>query len=587
MTFEEIRDGVNSAWRDYVIKGVPATGRNEPVKQEIRAALLKITVALENGGFSTPPNWAADLADVQSKLGDIDAVVAGLGTVSAKAVEAQAAASAAAAARDDAVEIYGSIAAVQDAAGVATDAVQQIADMASGAPDAPSILNKAEKAANLADMANKTQARANLHLLRKVPEDYGAAGDGATDDGPAVAALIANTPIGGEVYLNDRDYLVSSVDDIRGVRFRGPGRLIGNYPGGGKVQFNTYADDGKPYLGREYLKRLFDRFKLGGTLTAHIFGNSTVATAANGGGYAGVAGEPQNLIPLILKRKGVRNAMSFTNHAQGGTKIADMNALPHIDTVGGATDLFIISYGINDAADGVDAFQAAMDAKLSAIRSSSHGRPDLLTIMLIGPNATFDPDNGHDQRWYERIRQIYVRAARKHRCFYFDVYADLKDVSWAPGIATPAPYIFDGIHPNEEMQVQIWSHVWDAAIGFSDLVLYDNNDPVGMAGANGWVNYTTGADGFAVASCWMNKDGEVDAEGELKGGSTAAWTTIAVFPEGYRPIKNYTAVLNGDNAEGYGMAVPVRVTLAGEVQLMAALPANTRIGLRGLRHRTR
>lgn len=145
MTFEEIRNTVNAAWRDYVVNGVPATGPNEPVKQEIRAALLKMTVAMENGGFSAPPNWAADLADVQSKLDDVDAVVAGLGTVSAKALEAQAAASAAVAARDDAVAIYGSIEAVEAAAATATDAIDQMLEIAAGSPEAPSVLNKVNR----------------------------------------------------------------------------------------------------------------------------------------------------------------------------------------------------------------------------------------------------------------------------------------------------------------------------------------------------------------------------------------------------------------------------------------------------------
>lgn len=145
MTFEEIRNAVNAAWRDYVVNGVPSSGVNDPVKQEIRAALLKITVALENGGFSAPPNWAADLADVQSKLDDVDAVVAGLGTVSAKALEAQAAASAAVAARDDAVQIYGSIEAVEAAAATATDAIDQVLEIAAGSPEAPSILNKVNR----------------------------------------------------------------------------------------------------------------------------------------------------------------------------------------------------------------------------------------------------------------------------------------------------------------------------------------------------------------------------------------------------------------------------------------------------------
>lgn len=192
MTFEEIRNAVNAAWRDYVVNGVPATGPNEPVKQEIRAALLKLTVAMENGGFSAPPNWAADLAEVQSKLEDVDAVVAGLGTVSAKALEAQAAASAAVAARDDAVAIYGSIEAVEAAATTATDAIDQMLEIASGAPDAPSILNKVNRNGSNVEADSFRGAIGAASDTKTISLfDYGAKGDGSAGDEPKIRAAFA------------------------------------------------------------------------------------------------------------------------------------------------------------------------------------------------------------------------------------------------------------------------------------------------------------------------------------------------------------------------------------------------------------
>jgi|GEM_PF-5028563 len=242
MTFEEIRNAVNSAWRDHVVNGVPATGPNEPVKQEIRAALLKMTVAMENGGFSAPPNWAADLADVQSKLDDVDAVVAGLGTVSAKALEAQAAASAAVAARDDAVAIYGSIEAVEAAAATATDAIDQMLEIASGAPDAPSILNKANRnGSNVEAEAFRRAIGAATPTFVNV-RDFGAKGDGVTNDTEAFNLAFAAGG-GVVVFAPPGRYLLTPQDDSYGLSIPdGSGGLMGS-AGATVIEFITNPTD--------------------------------------------------------------------------------------------------------------------------------------------------------------------------------------------------------------------------------------------------------------------------------------------------------------------------------------------------------
>lgn len=121
MTFAEIRDAVNDAFRDYVVKGVPATGANEPVKQEVREALMKAVIAIEQGGFSEPPTWAADLAEVQSRLEQVDANVS------------------------ESLALFGSLDAVQAASGQAVNALEEIRDLAANAPDAPSVANKVNR----------------------------------------------------------------------------------------------------------------------------------------------------------------------------------------------------------------------------------------------------------------------------------------------------------------------------------------------------------------------------------------------------------------------------------------------------------
>lgn len=121
MTFAEIRDAVNAAFRDHVILGIPATGANEPVKQEVREALMKAIIAIEDGGFIEPPNWAADLAEVQSRLEQVDANVS------------------------ESLALFGSLDAVQAAAGQAVNALEEIRDLAANAPDAPSVANKVDR----------------------------------------------------------------------------------------------------------------------------------------------------------------------------------------------------------------------------------------------------------------------------------------------------------------------------------------------------------------------------------------------------------------------------------------------------------
>lgn len=73
VTYDELADAIAYAFRDYQIVGLPASGAQEPVKREIREALTLMAITLDDGGFSEPPDWAADLAATLAQLEDLEA----------------------------------------------------------------------------------------------------------------------------------------------------------------------------------------------------------------------------------------------------------------------------------------------------------------------------------------------------------------------------------------------------------------------------------------------------------------------------------------------------------------------------------
>ena len=63
--------------------------------------------------------------------------------------------------------------------------------------------------------------------------DYGAKGDGTTDDGPAIQLAINALPNGGSVFIPEGEYLISTgIQITKGIRILGAGR----------ANFNGYTD---------------------------------------------------------------------------------------------------------------------------------------------------------------------------------------------------------------------------------------------------------------------------------------------------------------------------------------------------------
>jgi hypothetical protein len=71
-----ITDQANTVFRDSEVFGVPSSGPNDPDKRLIRALFALIDVAIENGGFTAPPDWAETLASVESQLENLVATAA-------------------------------------------------------------------------------------------------------------------------------------------------------------------------------------------------------------------------------------------------------------------------------------------------------------------------------------------------------------------------------------------------------------------------------------------------------------------------------------------------------------------------------
>lgn len=402
--------------------------------------------------------------------------------------------------------------------------------------------------------------------------DFGVTGAG-TETTKAQNAINA---AGLSPVLVDNVALVGTLSNPLGVDLYGPGSIQKTASQGGVYQdFNqTYTDKLRSSAFKNNLFRIFQRIRNGGTLKGFVYGNSVPATAANGGGYANTVGEPQVIIPLMLKAKGVRNPISITNRAVGGTKISDMNALGDIAV---DTDFFMINYGINDIADGLAGFAANMDAKLSAIRNhvSGFGITRTLAIILIGPTSTYDPEHGRTNIFYEKVRRIFIAAAIKWNCFYYDPYALMHDVSWCA--LAESEECFDdpfgngqAVHPREIPQALWIADMMDQMIGYSDLTIWDSRSLQTPTLRSSWVNFGGGTQDSYYS---MDRNGVVTIYGNLKSGTQTSGVPVLTVAEGYYPLAQVSFL-----AACGASFCRVRVNPTnGDVELQDAAPNNTQL----------
>lgn len=405
--------------------------------------------------------------------------------------------------------------------------------------------------------------------------------DGINDDTTPVNNAIATAPVGGVVNLAGKSMRVTGVDNQYGIEFEGGGELLIAAPQGGVYAQNSYGDRFQRFIGKEYLYRLFLRLQVGGTLTMFIYGDSTAATAANGGGYAGAAFEPQQLITdYMIRVKGVRNPIACVNRAIGGTRVVQMNAIPDIDEVGGTTDVFWIKYGINDIQDGIEGFKDNLRGKLAEIRAQPHGTVDQLSIILVGPNAIYDPQHFRSSQWMEQIRGIYVAAARDFKCAYFDAYGAMRDANWMPGTMLSDDFgNKQGVHPRSIFQNMIWGWLIDEMMGDAEMFPYSSNVWQALTPLNGWAYYGGSTPGYYAS---MSRDGWVDVRGMMKDGTVGANVKIAQLPASMTPV--YTQIFACGSANGPCL---LRVNTDGSIDQADTNSSATYTDLSGIRFQIR
>jgi len=410
--------------------------------------------------------------------------------------------------------------------------------------------------------------------------DFGAIGNGTTDDTTALNNAIAAAAIGGEVLLPiGKKFKTTGLVNTRGIRLTGGGQVLYN-PGAGPYQLNDYARSMGFVVGREYRYRLFSRLNSAGTtLKGFVYGDSTVATSGGGGGYAGSSGTPDVLLAKQLARSNVRNAINLTNRGAGGTSWSDLDALGDLSST---TDLIVIKYSVNHAGADVAAEIAAMRSKLAAIRAATYGRVDLLTIVLVGPNSTHDLAGGRTTAFAELLRQGYEQAARDFRCMYVDVYGLFQDSSWM------ATYYMDNpaVHPAALLQMQIWAHVGNALMAPNENQLNVNDDWINLSYQNSWANYGVGTD---PASVCITPDGWAHLRGGItrSSGTPTAAQVMAVLPNtNYYPTgSKFVDALTFDGTTW--TRVPLNIAVDGTIAPRDASAKNTLVCLDNISWRVR
>ena len=335
-------------------------------------------------------------------------------------------------------------------------------------------------AASSADLANTSDGAKGSALVGHLPagtgamgrtvqgklretvsvSDFGAVGDGSTNDSTAVGNAIAALMAPGQVVLPSGDYLVSAApsNDL-GVELVGPGRLLKAITGGYQ-QLSSYADRFQHVTGVEYMAA-FHRRIIDNSLGCNVVLTGDSTTAGDG-----VTGDwvPSALVKKLAWARGVYRQFTY-NRGQSGKHSGDWVSTyvaGDITNGGNTPHLIVVRWGINDPYFGrtLSQYITSMKAGLAAIRASL--TVSQCAILLMAPSSTSDTPGSRDERWYERVTPALRKMARDYQCAFFDTYAWCKDSRGAAGIWMDNPY-GDGraIHPLDVMNAAIYTRVAD------------------------------------------------------------------------------------------------------------------------------
>lgn len=283
----------------------------------------------------------------------------------------------------------------------------------------------------------------------KTPQDYGAAGNGVTDDTSEIASGLAQAR---ELFLIG-DYVVTSLTNTRGVPLYGEGRILKSITGGTQM-LNTTVDHYQHVFGQEYLSAFHEAF-LNSQDAATILMSGDSTTFGDG---ATTPYRIWEVLQILATERGPN--ITVTNAGHSGKHTGEWVSDYLTADLATNPNLYVVRWGINDPFYGrsIQDFTTSLRAGLAQCRASKTVAQ--MSILLMAPNSTSDTPNGRDEKWYEQVRKVLRQAARDYQCCYIDTYALWRDSRSAAGVWMDNPYA-DGraIHPENVMNAWIGSKI--------------------------------------------------------------------------------------------------------------------------------
>jgi lysophospholipase L1-like esterase len=298
-------------------------------------------------------------------------------------------------------------------------------------------------------------------------KDFGAVGDGTTDDsGPvnAMGAALAGG-VGTLASLGNRRYLTTGGVDfsnLDNVEFSDSGFIIN-----GTDLYNFPADNYQRVIGQEYLAWFHNLAITNAGFRIKVFGDSRPEGNSQTGNFVW-----HQALKQAARQRGYYKGV-YENNAIGGSTIQDWTNT-HIDTylTGGGSDpnLIVFCAGINDlyvpfGPATPQQVVARLDAFLTKVRVTKGYTLSTLSIAVVVPVSAYNPSQGRDPRFIEPLRNGFRRLARKHQVCLIDGYAVAADgrnqrgLGYAADITAP-----EVIHQNNVGMIPILAQLIDSVL---------------------------------------------------------------------------------------------------------------------------